>query len=68
MKFVKFSTSESMGGKDPLSQVLINVDNVVAAYPQVDGTTVLLMLNDDRIEVAVNFDIAMAKLNMGARV
>ena len=67
MKFVKFPTSESMGGKDPLAQVLVNADHVVAAYPQTDGTTILHMIDGDRIEVFPPFDVVMAKLNMGAR-
>ena len=66
-KFVKFSTSCSMGGKDPLAQVLINADNVIAAYPQTAGTTILHMIDGDRIEVFPTFDVVMAKLNMGSR-
>ena len=66
MKFIKLPTSESR--RDPLNQVLVNVDNVVAAYPQADGTTTLHMLDGDNIDITLDFDIVQAKLNMGARV
>ena len=66
MKFVKFPTSESMGGKDPLAQVLVNADHVVAAYPQTDGTTILHMLDGDNIEISVQFDIGR-KIDSAAR-